>query len=247
MLLTFSYWNGKNDLMIETDLQALHDFFMADDTKGLTEEIKEDVAITLLQNGFYTHGNIEAYERVLHAVNMFDVNFAVNQLFYTNRQGEINLWRYEYRKLIDEAIPALYTRRAVVKIYKRLGLDLSQEDSTKVMQSSNLYTEYIKFLKEECNGRYIVPQTGDFKEHLSSAAYLNMYFLFGKLGFMGENPYKRFALIGDECPANFIYKPMDKKVAASVEDAKARSRGRDYPTDYEISLVIWLNDINTSK
>lgn len=237
--LDLDYWERKFDKPDGMDLTVLADVFHSSPTTshGFTDEQKELLAEILLQ-GRKIFTDEEAFSAAYEICTQVNMHYAVNTMFFTDCSGNIAVWRYDYRAYI-KAIPDGYARRALRKIYGRLGIQVSDDDLLKIGASNHLYDMFLKFIKEEADGG-VIAVTPDDHLDFADMEYLNMYLLFDKLGLEGRDAFSVLAGIGCVSKDISLYSFINTrgKIEDMKNEADRRSRGRVYPTFYETATVL---------
>lgn len=229
--LDINYWVSKFDRLEDSDEQAIADAFR---DKHFSKEEKQLLSDIILAG----EACFKSEEDALTAFNVtmnFSRYFAVNPMFHTVNSGHcFRMYRYDYRKLLN-CIPEYYAKRSIVNIYKRLGVELKEDDIARVGASENIYDLFLSFVKQEAGADKVL----DVKTPIPKIAmYLNYYLLYDKLGFEGQDVFHVFAEAKEMVPTYSTFKFVKLQHKEKIEDAIRRSRGRMYVTPYEMDAFV---------
>ena len=227
--IDIKFWNSRCATPEASDLLALKDAFSSD--TGIDNNIKDTLAELIIA------GRIRVADEPLQvklnkAIGIFNEQFAVEEFFYTESLQVFCTWRYAYQMYVH-AIPIGYAKRAIQRIYKRLGIELDDEEIMKVYDSDNVYSAFFELLAETMkDNRYIVTENKDSWLSFAFGAYFNMWHIFGPMGFNGYSPYVICADIGILSPpaSSWKYAAFTEEELYCIDELRIRARGRRWPT-----------------
>lgn len=228
MQLDMNYWNRLKAPAVEGDVPSINDAFHSG---SFTDEQKLDLARLLLA-GRLRIMDEERSGQLNDAIAIFNHDFAVEELFFTEYTQLFNVWRYDYKKFI-EAIPYTWAKKAIRAIYVQLGVELDDDEVSKIYHSDCIYSAFFDLIKDTLkDSRYFIPSEKDKWNQFAFTAYFNMYAMFGKLGFNGYSPYIICADIGLLTPPASQWRTaaLTEEDYYLINELKTRGRGRAYPT-----------------
>ena len=226
--IDIKYWNRLKSGAEATDSVAINDAFHSD---KFTEQQKEDLARLILAGRVRIMDETRAAELNM-AIGMFNRDFAVEEMFYTEYTQVFCMWRYDYTQYVH-AIPLTWAQRGIRRIYSQLGVEIDDEEVRKIYESDNIYSSFFELIKETLNdSRYFIPDDKDSWTSFVFTAYFNMWKLFGPLGFNGYSPYVICSDIGLLVPpvSEWKHAALTEEELYVIEELQTRSRGRRWPT-----------------
>lgn len=220
------YWQDKWTKPLETDLAAIEDAFK---TGPLSDEQKELLAELLLTGRIRDDLENSRGNAIATVMGIFNQNFAVDELFYWESEYVVTLWRYSFSDYVKE-IPLQFVRKAIKKTYSRLGVDIDNDDITRIINSGFIYSDFFDLISDTMgNNKFIMCDAG--WNSFAFTAYFNMYKFFGIMGFNGYSPFQICSDIGTLCIPSSSWKfiALPKGAKEKIADLNSRARGRSYP------------------
>lgn len=240
--LDIKYWDSLKASPEDSDLVAIKDAFNAE---WAADNGAKDILAELILTSYLRVADEEAQDSLNKAIGVFNEKFAVEELFYVSSLQVFCTWRYNY-KLFVHALPIGYAKRAIQRIYTRLGVELDDEEIMKVYNSDNVYSAFFELLAETMkDNRYIVTEDKESWLSFAFGAYFNMWHIFGPLGFNGYSPYVICADIGLlSLPAShWKYACFTEEELDCIEELRTRGRGRRWPTFQQNRFMCKLGKI----
>lgn len=227
--LDFKYWSGLKAPPAEADAVAINDAFHSDGK--FTEQQKEDLARLILTSRVRIPDETRA-AALNEAIGIFNRDFAVEEFFYSESVQVFCTWRYDYT-VFAHALPAAWAKRGIRRVYAQLGVELDDEEVMKIYNSDCIYSAFLELISDTLgNFRYFVTNDKEAWHSFAFVSYFNMWKLFGLLGFNGYSPYVICADIGLLTPSasQWRHAALSEEDLCTIEELKARARGRSYPT-----------------
>jgi hypothetical protein len=243
IMLDLAYWERKMDRPNEFDMAAINDAFKEHGTERRNMFDNEKLVLAeILLASCMRFNDDERGDLINRTVAKFDQFFAVEPMFYAHEGQIYRTWRYSYKDFVA-AIPDVWAKKAISSIYTRLGVELDEEEINKVYNSDFLYSAFFELVADTLSARnYFTMDCGNDFRLFEQLSYFNMWHLFGKMGFEGLSPYEVFADIGVVTPpsSRWSIEVLSEEQMIRLNDIKSRTRGRDYPSALENTLLIDL-------
>lgn len=223
------YWSDKWTKPTDMDLAAIEDAFR---TGSLTDEQKEIFAELLLSGRIRDDLDMSRGEDISDVMAIFNREYAVEELIYTESEYVFTLWRYSFPDYA-KTIPLKFTRIALKKIYHRLGVEIDDNDVSRIISSGFVYSDFFDLIIETMgDSKYIICDDPAKWNSFAFTAYFNMYKFFGVMGFNGYSPFQICSDIGILCiPAsNWKFIALPKNVAGKIQELNYKAQGRSFPT-----------------
>ena len=231
MKLGITYWNKKWGEVLDTDLAAITDAFRMCGT--FTDEEKVKFAEILLQGRYRIPVSDDGEgDYTSELCWKFNANHAVEELIYSESAYVLVLWRYDFVKLFN-AIPLQFAKEALRNIYSRLGIVIEDKDILRLLETDFVYQVLFDLIRENLgNNKYVFCDDPAGWHTFAFGAWFNMWKFFGVMGFNGYSPYTICADIGILCPkaSDWKFVALPKTALSTIEDLKARAKGRNFPT-----------------
>ena len=226
--IDIKYWDALKAPAEDMDIVAIGNAFDSDE---LTDSQKEILAQLILASRVRLPDG-EQSEDLNTAIGIFNSKFAVEEFFYAEFANLYCTWRYDYRKYV-RALPVHWARRAIKRIYFRLGVELDEAEVMSVYNSDCIYSAFFDLIKDTLKGgRYFAVSNKDRWSSFAFVAYFNMWNMFGPLGFNGYSPYVICSDIGVISPpaSHWKLEALTDEEAARVQELQIKGRGRKWPT-----------------
>ena len=222
------FWNSLKAPASDLDTEAINNAFHSE---KFTEQQKEDLARLIITSRVRIPDETRS-KALNEAVGIFNRDFAIEEFFYTEYTQLFCTWRYDYKKYAH-ALPITWAKRAIRRVYSQLGVEIDDEEVTKIYNSDNIYSAFFELVSETLgNSRYFVTDAKDAWHSFAFVSYFNMWKLFGPMGFNGYSPYVICADIGLLTPpaSQWKHAALAEEDLYVIEELTTRARGRRWPT-----------------
>ena len=245
MKLNIEYWNKKWAEPTELDLKAIADCYIGE---LMTEEEKLSLTVLFLQGSVRfpdTEEGDRQMETLLSACEKYENHFSPEEMTYLESNWVITMWRYSYKEFM-QVIPIYYKKGAVKTIYKRLGVELNDAEVIRVIESDFVYSDFLDTLTKALGrSKYIICPDPTKVSAFVFAAYFNMWYFFGILGFNGYSPYTVCRDIGviSVSANDWRFVALPEGAPEVIDELCHNTRKLSYPTMQQKQFIAKLAKI----